>query len=92
MATTNIIYGISIKEVMFYLSIKEIHLTHIKQGRISLHKTISKGKTYLRSKIYFKNSEDVGAVYYLYEVGDLRIIDKHKRKKKGKGYLIFIPE
>ncbi len=86
-ATTNDKYKVSIKVVMFYLSIKEIHLKYIKRGRISLHKTISKGKEYFRSKIYFRNSDDVGAVFHLYEIENLHMVDKHKRKNKGKGYI-----
>jgi hypothetical protein len=77
---------------MGFLTIKEIYIKFIKRGKISLHETTSKGKKYTRGKIFLKNSDDTGLIYQLYEVENLRIVDKHKRHKKGKGYIVFIPK
>jgi hypothetical protein len=79
-------------DIMVFLQIKEIYLTFIKQGRISLHNTTSKGKRYRRGKIYLKDHTDVGSSYHLYKVDKIHIVDKRKRHKKGKGYIIFIPK
>lgn len=77
---------------MVFLGVKEVHIKFIKRGRISKHETTSKGKKYIRGKIYLKNSDYVGLVYQLYEVENLHIVDKHKRHRKGKGYIVFIPK
>ena len=77
---------------MGFLTIKEIYIKFIKRGKISLHETTSKGRKYARGKIFLKNSDDAGLMYQLYEVENLHIVDKHKRHKKGKGYIVFIPK
>ena len=77
---------------MGFLTIEEIYIKFIKRGKISLHETTSKGRKYARGKIFLKNSDDAGLMYQLYKVENLHIVDKHKRHKKGKGYIVFIPK
>lgn len=76
---------------MVFLSIKKSHLRLVKEGRISLHETVSKGKRYVRGKIYLKDNNDIGSRYQLYEVENLHLIGTDKQHKKGKGFIVFIP-
>lgn len=77
---------------MSFLPIKKSHVRLVKKGRISLHQTASKGRKYVRGKIYLKDASAIGLRYQLYEAESLHIVDKNKRHKKGKGYIVFIPE
>ena len=77
---------------MVFLPIKKSHLRFVKDGRISIHETTSKGRKYTRGKIYLKNSDDVGSKYQLYEAENLHIIDRNKQHRTGKGYIVFIPK
>ena len=83
---------VALELIMVILTVKEVHTKFIKRGRISIHETTSKGKKYTRGKIYLPNSDDVGLFYQLYEVENLHMVDKHKRHRKGKGYIVFIPK
>lgn len=75
---------------MSFLPIKDVHIKLIKNGKISLHETTSKGKKYSRGKIFLKDSDDIGSIFFLYKVENMHII-KQKQHKKGKGYVVFIP-
>ena len=75
---------------MVFLQIKETLLNHVKQGKISNHTTISKGKKYHRGKIYLPTSKDNGMDYQLFAINELHLVEKNKHRKKGKGYLIYI--
>lgn len=77
---------------MGFLSIKDAHLKFVKRGKISIHETTSKGKKYVRGKIYLQDSDDIGSIYQLYEVENLHIVGKNKQHRKGKGYIVFIPK
>jgi hypothetical protein len=77
---------------MVFLKIEKSRLSLVKKGRISIHETTSKGKKYVRGKIYLKNDKNVGDMYQLFEVKDLHLIERNKQHKKGKGYIIFIPK
>ena len=82
----------ALEQIMVFLPVKEVQITLIKRGKISHHESTSKGKNYSRGKIYLTNSDDVGKAYQLYEVENLHIVDKHKRHRKGKGYIVFMPK
>ena len=77
---------------MGFLPIKKSHVRLIKEGRVSLHETTSKGRKYIRGKIYLKDPDDIGSRYQLYEVENLHIVDRNKQHMKGKGYVVFIPK
>jgi hypothetical protein len=76
---------------MVFLPIEKSRLRLVKEGRISLHETTSKGKRYVRGKIYLKNNKDIGSRYQLYEVENLYLTGADKQHKKGKGFIVFIP-
>lgn len=76
---------------MVFLSIEKSRIRLVKEGHISLHQTTSKGKRYVRGKIYLKNNNDIGLRYQLYEVENLHLIGADKQHKKGKGFIVFIP-
>lgn len=75
-----------------FFSVKEGHIKFAKWGRISIHKTISKDKKYVRGKIYLKNADDADLIYQIYEIENLHIVDKNKQCQIGKDYNIFIPK
>ena len=75
---------------MVFLKIEKGHLSFAKKGRISIHETTSKGKKYIRGKIYLKNDKNIGDNYQLFEVENLHLIERDKQHRKGKGYIIFI--
>jgi len=77
---------------MAFLPIKDKHIKLIKRGKILVHETVSKGKKYYRGKIYLRNSNDVGSIYQLYEVENIRILSKSKQHRKGKGFILFVPK
>jgi hypothetical protein len=76
---------------MVFLPIKKGNLKFVKDGMISIHETTSKGRKYVRGKIYLKNSDDVGSRYQLFEIENLHIVERNKQHRKGKGYIVFIP-
>ena len=76
---------------MVFLPVNKSHLRLVKEGRISLHETTSKGRRYVRGKIYLKDNNDIGSRYQLYEVENLHLIGTDKQHKKGKGFIVFIP-
>ena len=76
---------------MVFLTIEKSRIRLVKEGRISLHETTSKGKRYVRGKIYLKDSKGIGSRYQLYEVENLHLIGADKQHKKGKGFIVFIP-
>jgi hypothetical protein len=76
---------------MVFLPIEKRRIKLVKEGQISPHETTSKGKRYVRGKIYLKDSNDVGSRYQLYEVENLHLIGTDKQHKKGKGFIVFIP-
>lgn len=76
--------------IMVFLPIKKSHLQLAKEGRITPHKTMSKGKLYARGKIYLNDNSDTGSKYQLYKVENLNLIGAHKQHKKGKGFVAFI--
>jgi len=61
----------------------------LKAGKISKHITKSKGKVYLRSKMYLKDLF-IGKNYELYDLGEVEI-EEMFGNIKGKGLLIFFP-
>ncbi|MDG6218873.1 MAG: hypothetical protein QCI00_05490 [Candidatus Thermoplasmatota archaeon] len=77
---------------MVFLPIKKNRLKFVKKGRISVHGTTSKGKKYIRGKIYLKDDTDIGSRYQLFEIENLHLVGKNKQHRKGKGYLVFIPK
>ncbi|MFQ6137063.1 MAG: hypothetical protein ACE5PM_07780 [Candidatus Hydrothermarchaeales archaeon] len=77
---------------MGFLPIKKSHVRLVKEGRVSLHETTSKGRKYARGKIYLRDADDIGLRYQLYEVENLHIVDRNKQHRKGKGYIVFIPK
>jgi hypothetical protein len=77
---------------MVFLPVNKSQLRLVKEGRISLHETTSKGKRYARGKIYLKDNNDIGSRYQLYEVENLHLVDRDKQHKKGKGFVVFIPK
>ena len=77
---------------MVFLPIKKSNLMFVKKGKVSAHGTTSKGKKYIRGKIYLKDNNDIGSRYQLFEVENLHLVEKNKQHKKGKGYIIFIPK
>jgi hypothetical protein len=77
---------------MVFLKIEKSRLNLVKTGRISIHETISKGKKYVRGKIYPKNDKNIGDRYQLFEVENLHLVERNKQHRIGKGYIIFIPE
>ena len=64
----------------------------VKKGRISIHETTSKGKKYIRGKIYLKNDNDIGSRYQLFEIENLHLVERNKQHRKRKGYVVFIPK
>jgi len=80
------------KKPMVFVSVKKSHLRFVKNGRISIHKTTSKGRKYARGKIYLKDSDDIGSRYQLFEIENLHIVERNKQHRKGKGYVVFIPK
>jgi len=77
---------------MVFLPIKKSHLRLVKKGRISIHETTSKGKKYVRGKIYLKNDNDIGSRYQLFEIENIHLVERNKQHRKGKGYIVFIPK
>ncbi len=77
---------------MVFLTIEKSRLSLVKKGRISIHETTSKGKKYVRGKIYLTNDENIGDRYQLFEVENLHLIERNKQHRKGTGYIIFIPK
>ena len=45
------------EEYIVFLPIKKSHLMLVKKGRISIHETTSKGKKYVRGKIYLRTTK-----------------------------------
>jgi len=82
----------SLGEFMVFIKIEKSRLSLVKTGRISIHETTSKGKKYVRGKIYLKNDKNIGDRYQLFEVDDLHLIERNKQHRRGKGYIIFIPK
>jgi len=80
------------KGFMVFVPIKKSHLRFVKDGRISIHKTTSKGRKYTRGKIYLKDSDDIGSMYQLFEIKNLHLVERNKQHRKGKGYIVFIPK
>lgn len=80
------------EKCMVFLPIKRSHLRFVKKGRISIHETTSKGKKYVRGKIYLKNDNDIGSRYQLFEIENLHLVEINKQHRKGKGYIVFIPK
>ena len=76
---------------MVFLPIKKSNLRFLKDGKVSIHETTSKGRKYSRGKIYLKDSNDVGSIYQLFEIENLHIVEGNKQHRKGKGYIVFIP-
>jgi hypothetical protein len=77
---------------MTFLKVKEVHIKLLKRGRISQHETTARGKKYKRGKIYLHNSDEVGSIYDLYEVENMHLVSKRKQHRKGKAYVVFIPD
>ena len=77
---------------MVFLKIEKSRLSLVKTGRISIHETTSKGKKYVRGKIYLTNDKNIGDRYQLFEVENLHLIERNKQQRKGTGYIIFIPK
>jgi hypothetical protein len=82
----------SLEEFMVFLTIEKSRLSLVKTGRISIHETTSKGKKYVRGKIYLKNDKNVGDRYQLFEVENLHLVERNKQHRKGTGYIVFIPK
>ena len=77
---------------MVFLPIKKSNLRFVKDGRVSVHETTSKGRKYTRGKIYLKDSDDIGSRYQLVEIENLHIVERNKQHRKGKEYIVFIPK
>ena len=77
---------------MVFLPIKKSHLRFVKEGRISIHGTTSKGRKYTRGKIYLKDGNDIGSRYELFEIENMHLVERNKQHRKGKGYIVFIPK
>jgi len=77
---------------MVFLPIKKNRLKLVKEGRVSIHETTSKGRKYVCGKIYLKDNEDIGSRYQLFEVENLHIVERNKQHRKGKGYIVFMPK
>ena len=77
---------------MVFLPIKKSNLRFVKDGRVSVHETTSKGRKYTRGKIYLKDSDDIGSRYQLFEIENLHMVERNKQHRKGKGYIVFIPK
>lgn len=75
---------------MTFVSIKDTHLRLLKRGKIGLHKSVSRGKSYARGKVYLKDAGDVGSTYRLYRVDNLHLVSERKQHRKGRAYIIFI--
>jgi len=75
---------------MVFLKIEKISLSLVNNGRISIHETNSKGKKYVRGKIYLKNDKNNGDRYQLFEVEDLHLVERNNQYRTGTGYIIFI--
>ena len=93
MATTLIINA----SVISYMGNDVLRIVHHKVneskiGKVSTHSTTSKGKNYVRGKIYLPNSKFTGKEYRLLEVKGIEYTDFMGEKHKGKGYVIFFPE
>jgi hypothetical protein len=82
----------SLGEFMVFFKIEKSRLSFVKTGRISIHETTSKGKNYVRGKIYLKNDKNIGDRYQLFEVENLHLVERNKQHRMGAGYIIFVPK
>lgn len=75
---------------MGYIALNEDSLVFVKRGKIVPHKSKSKGKVYLKGKIYMGDSREIGLCYQLYKVDNLHLVNIHKQHRTGKAYVVFI--
>ena len=46
----------------------------------------------VRGKIYLKDGDDIGSKFQLFEMENLRIVERNKQHRKGKEYIVVIPK